>query len=77
MEMWARAEELARQMDSAFAEVPMPEAVVDSGGLDEAYVVRHFAGKRVEEIAIRSDLTEDLMYMSAEAIHYFLPAFLK
>jgi hypothetical protein len=79
MDMLARAEAVRRQIDEAFAEVVMPprKKVVEGHSPDEAHVLKHFGGKRREDLGpVRCGWTEDLLYMSRDAVRYYLPVFL-
>jgi hypothetical protein len=79
MDMASQIEAIRRSIAEAFADVEMPPAdqVADGASPDERCAVRNFGGKHREDIgAIRSAWTEDLCYMKAGAILYYLPLFL-
>src|ERR1041384_5008943 len=78
--MSSKTHELIEDIERAFAGVPMPakESLAD-GPMSwyDADVLKHFGGQ--PRGALPSRLTrllgEDLFYMTAAGVHYYLPAF--
>ena len=80
---WKTREEIFETIAAAFEGATMPDSAgeLTDGGIDGPYVVRHFLGKAqgdVDESFFQPSLhMEDFMYLTLQAVEYYLPCVLR